>query len=335
MDKVLNTPELSIVVPAYNENINIEVLYYRLIKVLEKIEYSYEIIFINDGSKDDTLMHLIELNKKNPNIKIIDFSRNFGKEIALTAGLDFSSGEAVIVIDADLQDPPELIPKFISKWKEGYDVVYATRTKRQGETIMKKLTAHIFYRTIKKLTTIDIPEDTGDFRLMTRQVVNSIRELREQHRFMKGIFSWVGFRQISVPYERDPRHTGNSKFNYRKLLNLAVEGITSFSFIPLQIATYLGFTASIIAILYAVYLIILTLCIGNDVPGYPSLMVAILFLGGVQLMTLGLIGEYIGRIYHQSKHRPLYVIKQTIGFNKNKEQRREKKEKMINNFLQK
>jgi len=307
-------PQLSIVVPMYNESANIGSFYERVTRVLEGTGYSYEIICVNDGSRDNTLELLKELRRKDTRVKIIDLSRNFGKEVAMTAGLDFAAGEAVIPIDADLQDPPELIPQLIDKWQEGYDVVYATRLRREGESGLKKLTAHLFYRLIRRLTPIDIPADTGDFRLMSRQVVDALRLLRERHRFMKGLFSWVGFSQAGVPYLRDPRHAGRSKFNYWKLWNFAIEGITSFSFLPLQVFTYMGFFIASAAFLFALYLIGDKFINGNPVPGYPSLMVTILFFGGIQLITLGVIGEYIGRIYNESKRRPLYLVRDAIGF---------------------
>jgi len=232
----------------------------------------------------------------------------------MTAGLKYAAGDVIIPIDADLQDPPELIPQLVEKWKEGYDVVYATRKKREGETWIKKITALGFYRVIRKLTKFDIPADTGDFRLMSRKVVDALNQLPEQHRFMKGLFSWVGFRQTSVFYYREPRHAGKSSFNYWKLWNFALEGITSFSFAPLQIATYLGITVATLALIYSVYMVITTLLYGNPVPGYPSLMVAILFFGGVQLISLGIIGEYIGRIYNETKRRPLFLVREEINF---------------------
>ncbi|WP_079913852.1 glycosyltransferase family 2 protein [Paenibacillus sp. 32352] len=310
----MQTPLISIIVPMYNEGSNVDIFYERMKKVLDQIGYPYEIVCINDGSRDDTLLRLKNLNFKDPRVKLIDLSRNFGKEIAMSAGLDLCTGDLVIPIDADLQDPPELIAALIEKWKEGYDVVYATRLKREGETVMKKATAHMFYRLIKKMTPIDIPADTGDFRLMTRPVVDALKELREHHRFMKGLFSWVGFKQTSVPYLREPRYSGKSSFNFLKLFNFAIEGITSFTFVPLQIATYIGIGVSFFSFLYAIYMFTNTLLYGNPVPGYPSLIVTILFLGGVQLMTLGIIGEYIGRIYNETKNRPLYLTREKIGF---------------------
>jgi glycosyltransferase involved in cell wall biosynthesis len=319
MIKTMKGPLVSIIVPVFNESSNIMEFYFRITHVMNQTGYGYEVVFINDGSKDDTLDKLHGICEKDHRIKIIDLSRNFGKEIALTAGLDNCRGDAVIPIDADLQDPPEVILELLAKWEEGYDVVYATRTKRDGESSMKKVTAHLFYRFIKRLTPISIPQDTGDFRIMSRKVVNALKELREQHRFMKGLFSWVGFRQTSISYRREPRYAGKTKFNYWKLWNFALEGITSFSFMPLQVATYLGFAISFFAMAFALYLFISTLLNGNPVPGYPSLMVAILFLGGVQLTTLGIIGEYIGRIYNESKGRPLYFIQNMIGHEESKD----------------
>ncbi|HEY0827972.1 MAG TPA: glycosyltransferase family 2 protein [Bacilli bacterium] len=310
----IKTTILSIVVPVYNESLNILPFHNRMTVLLEQLGYSYEMIFINDGSKDDTLVQLKQLLKRDSRVKVIDFSRNFGKEIAMTAGLQLSTGDAVIPIDVDLQDPPELIPQMVEKWREGYDVVYATRVKRDGETWVKKLTAILFYKFIKKITNINIPKNTGDFRLMSRQVVDALNDMPEQHRFMKGLFSWVGFRQTSVSYYREPRHRGTSKYNYWKLWNFALEGITSFSFLPLQLASYMGFGVALFAIIYAIYMVATTLLQGNPVPGYPSLMVAILFLGGVQLMTLGVVGEYVGRIYNETKRRPLYIIREKLGF---------------------
>jgi glycosyltransferase involved in cell wall biosynthesis len=319
MRKTMKGPLVSIIVPVFNESSNIMEFYFRVTRVMNQTGYGYEVVFVNDGSKDDTLNIIQGLSEKDHHIKIIDLSRNYGKEIALTAGLDNCRGDAVIPIDADLQDPPEVIVELLAKWEEGYEVVFATRTERDGESSMKKVTAHLFYRFIKKLTPIPIPQDTGDFRLMSRKVVNALKELREQHRFMKGLFSWVGFRQTSISYRREPRFAGKSKFNYWKLWNFAIEGITSFSFRPLQVATYLGFSISLFAIAFAFYLLITTLLNGNPVPGYPSLMVAVLFLGGVQLTTMGIIGEYIGRIYNESKRRPLYFVQDMIGLEESKE----------------
>ena len=307
-------PQLSLIVPVYNESSNLDLFYERVLKVLKPLNLSYEILFIDDGSKDDSLEKLLEIRGRDSNVKVVQFSRNFGKEIAVSAGLDLAEGKAAIPIDADLQDPPELIPSLIEKWKAGYDVVYAKRTKRMGESWLKRWTASLFYRLIAKMTNIDIPEDAGDYRLLSRAAVEQLKRLRERHRFMKGLFTWVGFKQTAVFFERDPRYSGKTKWNYWKLWNFAIEGITSFSYIPLQAASYLGLLVSVFAFFYGVFIIVFKLLHGIAVPGYASLMAAVLFLGGIQLLTLGILGEYIGRIYDEVKQRPLYVIHKTYGF---------------------
>jgi glycosyltransferase involved in cell wall biosynthesis len=307
-------PQLSLIVPVYNESSNLDLFYERVLKVLKPLNVSYEILFIDDGSKDDSLEKLLEIRGRDSKVKVVQFSRNFGKEIAVSAGLDLAEGKAAIPIDADLQDPPELIPSLIEKWKAGYDVVYAKRTKRMGESWLKRWTASLFYRLIAKMTNIDIPEDAGDYRLLSRAAVEQLKRLRERHRFMKGLFTWVGFKQTAVFFERDPRYSGKTKWNYWKLWNFAIEGITSFSYIPLQAASYLGLLVSVFAFFYGVFIIVFKLLHGIAVPGYASLMAAVLFLGGIQLLTLGILGEYIGRIYDEVKQRPLYVIHKTYGF---------------------
>ncbi len=309
--------QLSIVVPCYNEEPNIDYLFERLISVLEPLEMTYEIVCVNDGSKDNTLKLLVEYHQRNPVIKVVNFSRNFGKEIALTAGIDYTKGDAVIPIDADLQDPPELIGELIAKWREGYDVVYATRRSRQGESWVKKFTAQSFYRVIQGLTAVKIPPDTGDFRLMDRKVVEALKQLPETNRFMKGLFSWVGYQQTSILYDRDPRFKGQTKWNYWKLWNFAIEGITAFSSKPLKIWSYVGVLISLISFIYAGFLVIRTLILGIDVPGYASLIVAILFLGGIQLLSLGILGEYLGRVHDEVKRRPLYLVRESYGFKNN------------------
>lgn len=309
----LTTVQLSIVVPCYNEEPNLDYLLSRLLAVIEPLQITYEIICVNDGSQDNTLAKLIKHHHLNSNIKVINLSRNFGKEIALTAGLDHARGAAVIPIDADLQDPPELIAKMLEKWREGYDVVYAKRRSRHGETWLKQITANGFYRLLQKMTPVHIPQDTGDFRLMDRQVVEALKKLPETHRFMKGLFGWVGFKQTALEYDRLPRYKGRTKWNYWQLWNLAIEGITSFSALPLKVWSYMGLLISFGAFIYALFLIVRTLIFGIDVPGYASLMVAILFMGGVQLISLGVIGEYLGRIYAEVKRRPLYLIRDTYG----------------------
>lgn len=303
-------PSISVVVPAYNEQEVLTKFYKRTLSVLRKIGSQYEIVFVNDGSRDGTLYIMHQLRNEDPNIQIIDLSRNFGKEIALTAGLDHAKGDVVVVIDADLQDPPELIPEFIKEWQNGFDIVYAVRTEREGESWIKKTTASVFYRFIQSISHIKIPRDTGDFRLMSRQSIDALKQLREHHRFMKGLFAWVGFPSKPVYYKRDARAAGSTKWNYWKLWNFALEGITSFTIAPLKIATYLGIAVGIFSFVYAGVVIYKTLVFGEDVQGYPSLMVVILFFGGVQLVFIGILGEYLGRIFNEVKQRPLYLTKE-------------------------
>jgi glycosyltransferase involved in cell wall biosynthesis len=299
-----------VVVPAYNEAAVLSEFYRRTKAVLSDIGAPFEIVFVNDGSKDNTLSVIQELRQSDPRVVLVDLSRNFGKEIALSAGIDHASGAVVVLIDADLQDPPELIPKFIEAWREGHDVVYAVRTARDGETWLKKATANIFYRVIRSVSRIDIPRDTGDFRLMSRRAVSALCKLREQHRFMKGLFAWIGYPAKPIYYRRDPRHAGETSFNYFKLWNLAIEGLTSFTIAPLKVATYTGLLVAIAAFVRMAFVIYKTVRYGDPVQGYPSLMVVILFLGGVQLMSIGVLGEYVGRIFNEVKKRPLYLTKE-------------------------
>jgi glycosyltransferase involved in cell wall biosynthesis len=304
---------LSIVVPAYNEQEVIATFHDRLSKVLAQLSIDWEVVYVNDGSLDNTLEILKQTHEQDEHVCIVDLSRNFGKEIALSAGLEFAQGDAVIVIDADLQDPPELIPELVKEWQSGFDVVYARRTHREGETILKRLTAALFYRLMRNVGSVQLPEDTGDFRLLSRRAVNALNSLKEHHRFMKGLFAWIGFRQKAVHYERDPRHAGKTKWNYWKLWNFAIDGITSFTIAPLKFATYIGMLTSFVAFVYGGYIIVKTILFGNPVPGYPSLIVIILFLGGVQLMAIGVLGEYIGRIFTETKQRPLYFVNELLS----------------------
>ena len=304
---------LSVVVPAYNEQEVISTFHERLTAVLNQLSLDREIVYVNDGSRDNTLDILRRLHEQDEHVCVVDLSRNFGKEIALSAGLEHAQGDAIIVIDADLQDPPELIPELLKEWQNGYDVVYARRTHREGETILKRLTAALFYRVMRKVGSVQLPEDTGDFRLLSRRAVNALNSFKEHHRFMKGLFAWIGFRQKAVNYERDPRHAGQTKWNYWKLWNFAIDGITSFTIAPLKFATYIGMFTSLLAFVYGSYMIIKTLLYGNPVPGYPSLIVIVLFLGGVQLMAIGVLGEYIGRIFTETKHRPLYFVNELLN----------------------
>jgi len=308
--------QISVVIPLYNEEENIDILFKRVIDALESLKMTYEIICINDGSKDKTLDILIDYHLNNSDIKVINLSRNFGKDIALTAGIDYASGNAVIPIDADLQDPPELIGEMVLKWQEGYDIVYATRKTRQSETWFKRSTANAFYVILDKITKISIPRNTGDFRLLDRKAVEALKRLPERTRFMKGLFAWVGFKSTYILFERQPRYQGNTKWNYWKLWNFALDGITSFSLLPLKIWTYVGLIISLLSLFYASFLVMRTIFLGIDVPGYASLMVAILFLGGIQLITLGIIGEYLGRVYEEIKGRPLYLVRDLYGLDK-------------------
>lgn len=301
---------VSIIVPVFNESENLYELHRRLTEVMSKASVGYEIVAVDDGSKDDTADILHDLMRKDPHVRAVILSRNFGKEVAMTAGMDHSHGTMVVPIDADLQDPPELIPAMIAKAREGFDVVYARRKQRKGEGIVKLATASLFYRFINLISNVKIPENTGDFRLMRRSVVNAVGLLRERKRFMKGLFAWVGYRQTEISYDRDARFAGTTKWNFWKLWNFAIEGITSFSSLPLRVWSYLGAGIAVLAFVYAIIAIIRVLRYGIDVPGYASLLVVTLFLGGLQLITLGIIGEYIGRMFEEIKARPLYLVRE-------------------------
>jgi glycosyltransferase involved in cell wall biosynthesis len=304
---------ISIVVPAYNEAEGIAEFNRRLALVRAQLSEPSEVVYVNDGSSDEAYNVLRRLREYDMAISIVNLSRNFGKEIALTTGLDHSRGDAVIVIDADLQDPPELIPRLIERWREDQaDVVFAQRRSRAGDSWMKRATGFGFYRVVNAIGRQTVPVDTGDFRLLSRRAVEAVKTLREQHRFMKGLFAWIGFRQVAVPYERDCRLAGHTKWNYWKLWNLSLEGITSFSIVPLKVATYVGLFAATIAIFYGLYIVGLTILFGNPVAGYPSLLVVILFFGGVQLLSLGIIGEYLGRVFNETKKRPLYFVEAVL-----------------------
>jgi glycosyltransferase involved in cell wall biosynthesis len=306
-----NTKLISIIAPVYNEQAVLKDFYLSLCATLDELPYTFEIIFIDDGSRDNSVSIIHELQTNDARIGAIELSRNFGKEIALTAGLDHCHGDAAIIIDTDLQDPPALIGEMIQEWQNGYDVVYAQRLSREGESSIKKLSSYLFYRVIQRVGKIEIPADTGDFRLLNRTAIDAVTQLRERHRFMKGLFSWVGFRQKAIPFHRQPRHAGESKWNYWQLWNFALEGITSFTTSPLRAATYFGLVTALIAFLFGLYLIFDTLIRGNPVPGYPSLMVVVLFLGGIQLISIGIIGEYIARLFNEVKKRPHFFIQDT------------------------
>ncbi|WP_286178285.1 glycosyltransferase family 2 protein [Rhodopirellula sp. JC639] len=301
-------PRLTLIVPVYNEEDAIEPFLSSVSEKLGGVASDLEILFVNDGSTDSTIVVLREISKRDDRIRIIDFARNFGKEAALTAGLDFASGDVVVPIDVDLQDPPELIPTFLDKWREGYDVVYGVRRSRAGDSRAKRITAGAFYRAFSKLSKTDIPQNVGDFRLMDKRVVVALRSLRERNRFMKGLFAWTGFRSIGVPYERPSRKVGVTKWGWWKLWNFALDGFVSFSTVPLRIWSYIGGCVASLAFLYATIIIIRVLLYGIDVPGYASLLTVVLFLGGMQLLSIGIIGEYIARLFEETKQRPIYIV---------------------------
>jgi glycosyltransferase involved in cell wall biosynthesis len=304
---------VSVIVPVFDESAVIRPFYDRTSQALGQIpDADYEIVFVDDGSRDDSYRQLAELANSDPRLKVIKFSRNFGHQVAITAGLDLAQGDCLVVIDADLQDPPEVIADMVAKWREGYDVVYGVRADRDGEGRMKLLTASAFYRLLNRITKISIPVDVGDFRLMSRRAASHLRQLREQDRFVRGLVSWIGFPQTGVAYHRDKRFAGETKYPYRKMIKFAIDGITSFSTMPLKIATWAGYVVSALAFLYLAS-IPFQWAAGITVLGFPTTMVAILFLGGTQLICLGIIGEYVGRIFSESKGRPLYIIDTVLG----------------------
>jgi glycosyltransferase involved in cell wall biosynthesis len=303
--------KISLLIPAYNEQEALRHLYERLNKLAgETTDYDFEFLFVNDGSRDKTLEIIKTYAEKDTRIAYVNLSRNFGKETAMIAGLDHVTGDATVIIDADLQDPPELIPQMIELWEQGYDDVYARRTSRKGETWLKKITSKTFYKVLQKSTRIPIQQDTGDFRLLDARCVEALRQIRESQRYTKGMFSWIGYKKKEITYNRDPRVAGETKWNYFKLVDLAIEGIVSFTTSPLRFSTYTGLVVSFFAFAYMLYLVVRTLFFGTDLAGYPSMMAAILFLGGVQLLSLGVIGEYIGRIFNETKNRPLYFVEE-------------------------
>ncbi|WP_123768556.1 glycosyltransferase family 2 protein [Vulcaniibacterium tengchongense] len=300
---------LTVVVAAYNEAESLPLLQPRIAAALEALpDLEARVLYVDDGSTDGTWEVLRRLARADPRIALLRLSRNFGKELALTAGLDRVETGAAVILDADGQDPPELIPQFVAKWREGHDDVYGTRIEREGEGWVKRATAHAFYRVIGRLSKTPIPADTGDFRLLSPRALAALRQLRERHRFMKGLFGWVGFNRVAIPYHRHPRAAGRSKFNFWRLWNFALEGITSFSTAPLRLATYLGLLTALTAFAYGVWVVAKALLWGDPVAGWPSLMAVVLFLGGVQLIALGMIGEYLGRLYDEAKQRPLYLV---------------------------
>ena len=313
MNKKEQKKILSIVSPVYNEAENLGEFYSRVINATDNLNLEIEIIYINDGSQDSTIDIITKQRQIDNRITIIDLSRNFGKEIALTAGLDYSSGDAVIVIDTDLQDPPELIPKLVEKWREGYDVVNAKRIKRKGESLLKKVMSYIYYRLLFYLSDINVPKDTGDFRLLNKNALDALLKLREKHRYMKGLFVWVGFKQKEIEYEREARFKGKTKWGFFSLFNLAFDGLTSFSIMPLRLASIIGFLSALIGFFYGAVIVFKTLFFHEPVAGFTSLVVLVTFFGGIQLLSIGIIGEYIGRIFNETKNRPLYVVKNIQG----------------------
>ena len=304
-------PDLSVALPVFNEAENLDELKDRLVKALDATGRSWEIVFVDDGSRDGSFERMAAFARLDRRIRALRFSRNFGHQMALTAGVDAARGRVVAVMDADLQDPPELLGEMLKKVDEGYEVVYAQRTKREGESAFKLWTAHVFYRLLKRWTNVDIPVDVGDFRLMGPRAVAAFRRLRERHRFIRGMTAWVGFRQVGVPYVRPPRTRGETKFPLRKMLRFALDGLTSFSHVPLQLATWLGFLVSAFAFLYIVVVLVLWI-LKINVPGWTTLMVFVLLLGGVQLLVIGVLGEYLGRIYDEVKGRPLYLVAEEV-----------------------
>ena len=308
---------ISVIVPVYNEEAVLEAFYERATAVLNGIDgFDHELVFVDDGSADGSVEILKGFVGKDPAVKVVKFSRNFGHQVAVTAGLDLADGDLAVLIDADLQDPPELITDFIKKWREGYDVVYAVRTEREGETWFKRITAAGFYRLLGWMTNIEIPADVGDYRLMTRRFVDQLKRLGERDRFVRGLVSWVGFKQAGVPYKRDARFAGDSKYPLSKMLRFAKDGISSFSTLPLRLVTWSGYAASGLAFLYLISVFVQK-AMGITIQGWPTMMVAILFLGGVQLISLGFIGEYIGRIFNEVKGRPIYIVEEIISQKQN------------------
>jgi len=306
---VKSVKTISILIPAYNEQEVLEKLYVRLALLADSnTRYNFEFLFVNDGSRDATLELIQNYAEIDRRVAYVSFSRNFGKEIAMIAGLDHIGGDAVVIIDADLQDPPELIPQMIEYWEQGYDDVYAKRRSREGESWFKRYTSKLFYRVLQRVSDVPIQRDTGDFRLLDRRAIEALKQFRESQRYTKGMFSWIGFNKKEMLYDRDPRVAGVTKWNYWKLVNFAIDGITSFTTAPLRLSTYAGVIISVLAFVYLVYLVIRTVVMGSDLAGYASTMAVILFLGGVQLLSLGIIGEYIGRIFNETKQRPLYFV---------------------------
>ena len=312
--------KVSIIVPAYNEEESLPFLYERLEKLMnENTNYEFEILFVNDGSKDKTIDLIKEYREKDKRINYVDFARNFGKEIAMIAGLDYATGDCVIFIDADLQDPPELIPEMIKYWEEGYDDVYAQRRSRKGETWLKKFTSKMYYRVLQSLTKVPIQKDTGDFRLLDKRCANALRKMRETGRNSKSMFSWIGYKKKAIFYDRDPRVAGSTKWNYAKLINLAIDGITSFTTSPLRISTYIAIPTFLALLVYFIYVIVKCIRLNVAIQAFQAIILLILFFAGIQILLFGIVGEYLGRIFNESKHRPLYLVNEYNGIREENE----------------
>lgn len=306
--------KISIIIPAYNEEESLPILYERLTKLMENLNnYNFEVLFVNDGSKDKTIEIIKELREKDKRICYVDFARNFGKEIAMIAGLDYATGDCVIFMDADLQDPPELVPELVKYWEEGYDDVYAKRKSRKGETWLKKFTSKMYYKVLQHVTRVEIQEDTGDFRLLDRRCVNALKKLRESQRNTKSMFSWIGYKKKEVLYDRDPRVAGSTKWNYGKLMDLAIDGITSLTTSPLRISTFIAIPTFIVLLGYFVYVIAKAFVVDQPIQAYQSIILLILFFSGIQILLFGIVGEYLGRIFNETKNRPLYLVNEYNG----------------------
>lgn len=312
------SPLVSVVIPCFNEEESIHATHLRLTEVLAGIDgHSHEIVYVDDGSRDQTPALLRDIQAGDPHVRVVHLSRNFGHQFAVTAGLAHADGDAVVIMDADLQDPPEIVPQMLALWSQGYEVVYGVRTDREGETAFKLLTARLFYRLIRRLSDTEIPLDTGDFRLLDRRVVEAIVAMPERDRFIRGMVSWVGFRQIGCPYRRAPRFAGTTKYPLARMAKFAVDGVLSFSIKPLRLSTWMGFLSAGLALLGILYALVLRLFTSIWVTGWTALIIAILFLGGVQLISLGIIGEYLGRLYGEAKRRPLFLVRERLGFGAN------------------
>ena len=306
--------KITILVPAYNEEESLNALYERISKIMNEMSnYDFELLFVNDGSRDNTLKIIKELRQKDERICYVDFSRNFGKEIAMIAGLDYATGDCVIIMDADLQDPPELIPQMVELWEQGYDDVYAKRKSRAGETWLKKFTSKMYYKVLQSLTKVEIQKDTGDFRLLDRRCVNALKKMRESGRCSKSMFSWIGYNKKEIMYDRDPRFAGQTKWNYKKLIDLAIDGITSFTTSPLRISTYISIPTFLALVVYFIYVIIKCIRLNVAIQAYQAIILLILFFAGIQIILIGIMGEYLGRIFNESKNRPLYLVNEYNG----------------------